>query len=75
MSPATLRRHLANLVVCGLVVRPDSPNGKRFARKGQGGAIEQAYGFDLSPILACAAELRELAEAVAAERKAFPVVK
>ena len=75
MSPATLRRHLANLVTSGLIIRRDSPNGKRFARKGQGGAIEQAYGFDLSPILARAAEFRELAEAAAAERKAFRVVK
>ncbi len=75
MSPATLRRHLANLVMSGLVIRRDSPNGKRFARKGQGGAIEQAYGFDLSPILARAAEFRELAEAVAAERKAFRLVR
>jgi replication initiation protein RepC len=75
MSPATLRRHLANLVVCGLVIRRDSPNGKRFARKGQGGAIEQAYGFDLSPLLARAAEFRDLAQAVAAERKAFRLVK
>ena len=75
MSPATLRRHLANLVVCGLVIRRDSPNGKRFARKGQGGAIEQAYGFDLSPLVARAAEFRDLAQAVAAERKAFRLVK
>jgi len=75
MSSATLRRHLANLVICGLIIRRDSPNGKRFARKGQGGAIEQAYGFDLSPLLARAAEFRELAEAVAAERKAFRLVK
>ena len=75
MSPATLRRHLAVLVASGLVIRRDSPNGKRFARKGQGGAIEQAYGFDLSPILARAEEFRELAEAVQAERKAFRVVK
>lgn len=75
MSPATLRRHLANLVTSGLVIRRDSPNGKRFARKGQGGAIEQAYGFDLSPILVRAAEFRELAEAVAAERKAFRLAR
>ncbi|RUW00179.1 replication initiation protein RepC, partial [Mesorhizobium sp. M1A.F.Ca.IN.022.05.2.1] len=75
MSPATLRRHLAVLVSCGLVIRRDSPNGKRFARKGQGGEIEQAYGFDLSPILARAAEFKELADAVAAERKAFRLVK
>ena len=75
MSPTTLRRHLANLVDCGLVVRRDSPNGKRFARKGQGGDIEQAYGFDLSPIVARAVEFKELAEAVRAEKKAYKVVK
>jgi replication initiation protein RepC len=75
MSPTTLRRHLANLVECGLVVRRDSPNGKRYARKGQGGDIEQAYGFDLSPIVARAVEFKELAEAVRAEKKAYKVVK
>lgn len=75
MSPATLRRHLANLVDCGLVIRRDSPNGKRFARKGQGGEIEQAYGFDISPIVARAAEFKELAEAVRAEKKAYRLVK
>ena len=38
MAPATLRRHLACLVDAGLIIRRDSPNGKRFARRGQGGA-------------------------------------
>lgn len=52
MSPSTLRRHLAVLVECGLIIRRDSPNGKRFARKGRRGEIEQAFGFDLSPIVA-----------------------
>ncbi|RWG04115.1 plasmid replication protein RepC [Mesorhizobium sp.] len=75
MPPSTLRRHLAVLVDCGLIIRRDSPNGKRFARKGQSGAIEQAYGFDLSPILTRAQEFRELAEAVAVERKALRLVK
>lgn len=75
MSPATLRRHLANLVDCGLIVRRDSPNGKRYARKGQGGEVEQAYGFDLSPIVARAVEFKELAEAVRAEKKAYKLVK
>lgn len=75
MSPATLRRHLANLVDCGLIVRRDSPNGKRYARKGQGGEVEQAYGFDLSPIVARAGEFKELAEAMRAEKKAYRVVK
>ncbi|RWI57180.1 MAG: replication initiation protein RepC [Mesorhizobium sp.] len=75
MSPATLRRHLSVLVTCGLVIRRDSPNGKRFARKGQGGEIELAFGFDLSPIVARADEFKELAAAVQAERKAYRLVK
>ncbi|MBZ9739966.1 MULTISPECIES: plasmid replication protein RepC [unclassified Mesorhizobium] len=75
MSPATLRRHLSVLVTCGLVIRRDSPNGKRFARKGQGGQVEQAYGFDLSPIVARAGEFKELAAAVQHERKAYKLVK
>jgi len=75
MPPTTLRRHIAVLVDCGLIIRRDSPNGKRFARKGRGGEIEQAYGFDLSPIVARADEFRDLAEAVQAERKAFRVAK
>ena len=75
MSPATLRRHLGNLVTTGLVIRRDSPNGKRFARKGEGGAIDQAYGFDLSPILARAEEFRALAADVKAEHKAYRLAK
>ncbi|MCZ0738176.1 plasmid replication protein RepC [Phreatobacter sp. AB_2022a] len=75
LSPTTLRRHLAVLVDCGLIVRRDSPNGKRFARKGRGGQVEQAYGFDLSPIVARAEEFKDLAETVQAEKRAFRVTK
>lgn len=75
MPPTTLRRHLAVLVDCGLIIRRDSPNGKRYARKGQGGEIEQAYGFDLAPIVARAEEYKTLAGAVQAEKKAFRVAK
>ncbi|MCT4475319.1 plasmid replication protein RepC [Bosea spartocytisi] len=75
MPATTLRRHIAVLVACGLIIRRDSPNGKRFARKGRGGEIEQAYGFDLSPIVARAEEFKDLAEAVQAEKKAFRVAK
>jgi len=75
MPATTLRRHIAVLVDCGLIIRRDSPNGKRFARKGRGGQIEQAYGFDLAPIVARAEEVKELAEAVQAEKKAFRVAK
>ncbi len=75
MSPATLRRHLAVLVSCGLIIRRDSPNGKRFARKGQGGEIEQAYGFDLSPLVARAEEFKALADAVRADKKALRLAR
>ncbi|MFU0507280.1 plasmid replication protein RepC [Pseudaminobacter sp. NGMCC 1.201702] len=75
ISPATLRRHLSVLVECGLIIRRDSPNGKRFARRSRAGEIEQAYGFDLSPIVARAEELRDLAEVVQAEKKAFRVAR
>ncbi len=71
MSPATLRRHLAVLVDCGLIIRRDSPNGKRFARKGRGGQVEQAYGFDLSPLVARAAEFEAMAARIAEERLAL----
>lgn len=75
MPATTLRRHIAVLVECGLIIRRDSPNGKRFARKGRGGEIEQAYGFDLAPIVARAEEFKDLADAVQAEKKAFRVAK
>ncbi|MGT2441015.1 plasmid replication protein RepC (plasmid) [Bradyrhizobium betae] len=64
MAASTLRRHLAALVDHGLILRRDSPNGKRFARKSADGAIELAYGFDLGPIVARAREFERLAERI-----------
>lgn len=64
MAPATLRRHLAALVDAGLVIRRDSPNGKRYARKGRDGEVETAFGFDLMPMVARAEEYGDLAETV-----------
>jgi DNA-binding transcriptional ArsR family regulator len=75
MAPATLRRHLAALVDCGLIIRRDSPNGKRFARKGRSGAIEMAFGFDLSPLVARAEQLEAWAEDVRAEERALRLVR
>jgi replication initiation protein RepC len=70
MAETTLRRHLGELVRAGLIIRRDSPNGKRYARRSAEG-IEQAYGFDLSPVLARAEDFERLAaEAVAARRAA-----
>ncbi|MCF6371239.1 plasmid replication protein RepC [Rhizobium halophilum] len=68
IAGATLRRHLALLVEAGLIVRKDSANGKRYARKTKTGEVESAFGFDLSPLLLRAEELAQLAQQVAAER-------
>lgn len=75
MAGATLRRHIAILVEAGLIVRRDSANGKRYARKGSDGQIERAFGFDLSPLLARSEELAMLAQQVLANRVAFRKAK
>ncbi len=56
LSEAALRRHLAALVETGLVIRRDSPNGKRYVRRGEGGQVTQAFGFDLTPLALRAGE-------------------
>ncbi|MDA5639613.1 MULTISPECIES: plasmid replication protein RepC [Agrobacterium] len=71
IAGATLRRHLALLVEAGLIIRKDSANGKRYARKDDDGSIEHAFGFDISPLLMRAEELACLAQQVAADRIAF----
>jgi replication initiation protein RepC len=75
MPMATLRRHLAALVDAGLIVRRDSPNGKRYARKGRAGEIEFAFGFDLAPLVVRAEEFEALAAEVAAEARALRLVR
>ena len=71
IAGTTLRRHLAALVDAGLIVRKDSANGKRYARKDKTGLVEDAFGFDLSPLLARAEELALLAQQIAADRARF----
>ena len=75
MAPATLRRHLVALVDAGVIIRRDSPNGKRYARKDRAGAIELAFGFDLGPLVARSEEFERWAEEVHAERRALKLVK
>ena len=62
----TLRRALAQLVSAGLVIRRDSPNGKRYARKGEG-ARSNRPSADLTPLVARAAGFERLAGEVRAE--------
>lgn len=69
MPCSTMRRHLANLVQTGFVVRRDSPNGKRYARRY--GDEKIAFGFDLAPLAQRFGELCEAAEAVRAAEERF----
>ncbi|RNJ41832.1 replication initiation protein RepC [Mesorhizobium erdmanii] len=75
MPEPTVRRHLAALVGYGLVIRRDSPNGKRYARKGRGGEIEEAFGFSLAPLLARAYEFEAAAERVRADNRALRLMR
>src|ERR1700729_539039 len=75
MSASTLRRQLSALVDAGLIVRRDSPNGKRYARKGRGGRIKLAFGFDLAPLVVRAEEFERLAEEIEAEGRAVRLAK
>lgn len=75
MPNSTLRRHLAALVECGIIIRRDSPNGKRYARKGRGGVLQEAFGFSLAPLLARAEEFREAAERIRAEAGALKLMR
>jgi replication initiation protein RepC len=68
MAEQTIRRHLAVLVEAGLLVRKDSPNGKRYARRGREGEMNEAFGFSLAPLLARADEIEHLAAEVVAAR-------
>ena len=75
ISEATLRPCLAQLVEAGLILRRDSPNGKRYARRNGDGSISKAFGFDLKPLLARVAEIGEAAYAVNEERQAITLLR
>jgi len=67
MAESTLRRHLAALVASGVILRHDSPNGKRYAARDGDGEVVRAFGFDLRPLLVKSEEIaRYAAEARAA---------
>ncbi|MEL6690912.1 MAG: plasmid replication protein RepC [Pseudomonadota bacterium] len=63
MPESTLRRHLSALVNAGLILRHDSPNGKRYAARDFDGEISRAFGFDLTPLRLRAAEIAQAAQA------------
>lgn len=80
MPCSTMRRHLAHLVKAGLILRNDSPNGKRYIRRSPFG--EQRFGFDLSPlsrrtgeIQAAAQQARDTALAIAGLRSDISLMR
>lgn len=75
MTAATLRRHLAGLVEAGLIVRKDSANGKRYARRDRAGEVSEAFGFSLAPLLARAAEIEAIAAQVVADRELVRITR
>lgn len=75
MPASTLRKHLAVLVDAGLIIRRDSPNGKRYVRKGRDGEAAMAFGFDLGPLVARAEEFERLAESVLAAERELKLVR
>src|SRR5258708_15867941 len=75
MPASTLRRPLAVLVDAGLIIRRDSPNGKRYARKDSAGEIALAFGCDLSPLVVRSEEFERLAADIEAEARALRLVR
>lgn len=75
MTAATLRRHLAALVDAGLILRKDSANGKRFARRSRAGQISEAFGFSLAPLLARAEEIEAIAAKITVDREYFQTTR
>jgi replication initiation protein RepC len=75
MTPATLRRHLGVLVEAGLILRKDSPNGKRYARRDRAGTVGEAFGFSVAPLLARAVEIENLAAQAVADRELLRAIR
>jgi replication initiation protein RepC len=73
LSPSQVKAINRRLIELGLISMKDSPNGKRYGDRDQGGKgrITEAYGFDLSPIALRHAEFVRLAQEREAERRAM----
>ena len=77
MAEKTLRRHLAALVEAGLIIRRDSPNGKRYARREatSDARVAEAFGFELTPLITRAPEFETMAEQLRQQQKALRLTK
>ena len=68
MPCSTMRRHVGHLVEAGLILRRDSPNGKRYVRRNVDGP--DVFGLDLTPLTRRFDEIETAAGAARAETEA-----
>lgn len=75
LSERALRYGLRDLVALELITPKDSANGKRYAMRAPGGAIIDAFGLDLTPVVARMGEWTQAIMAASAQearrRRAF----
>lgn len=69
ISDRTLRRHAAALQEIGLLVRNDSPNGKRFSKHSRKDGKALRFGFDLTPLFERLHEIADIAATALRERE------
>ena len=62
ISDRSLRRHLAELVNAGLLVRIDSPNGKRYSKRDPQVGSVLRFGLDLSPLFSAFGRMQAIAQ-------------
>lgn len=75
MAESTLRRHIARLVASGILARRDSANGKRFAQRCRSGGVQQAFGFDLLPLLASADRIEAAAQEAEEQARVLATIR
>ncbi|AZV80838.1 replication protein C (plasmid) [Parasedimentitalea marina] len=75
ISDRTIRRHAAALQEIGLLVRRDSPNGKRFTKHSRHDGKALRFGFDLTPLFERLHEIAALAAEVLRERDQIDYVR
>lgn len=66
-SRTQVQHYIRTAIAAGLIAPKDSPNGKRYGRRGDRGEIVEAYGFDLSPLAVRYEELEAISEAAKAD--------
>ena len=75
MEERTLRRHIQALIGAGLIIRQNSPNGKRFSRRDPDNGTLIGYGFDLTPLLERAPEIAMMAEEARNEKARISILR